>query len=299
LDDFVLIKSDGYPTYNFSHIADDIEMGVTHIMRGEEFISSTPKFLSLYEALGVVPPQFATMPVILAPDGKKKLGKRDGAKDILDYRTEGYVPEALVNFLALLGWHPEGEDEIMSVAELVEKFDLLRVQKGGAQFDENKLRWFNREHLKRLGDADLLARIQALMGTVPAYAPAVIALVRERASTLREAYDLLVEEFSFMSELSYKPDALLQGGKIQAEVASLHLKALADLFEHIPDEGFTASQLKDIVWPYATSQGRGAVLWPLRVALSGKEKSPDPFVVAGLLGKARTMERIASALKKF
>jgi glutamyl/glutaminyl-tRNA synthetase len=114
LDDFILIKSDGYPTYNFAHIVDDIEMGITHVMRGEEYVSSTPKYLSLYEALGVESPALAHLPHILGEAGTKKLGKRDGAKDILDYRAEGYLPEAMMNFLALLGWHPESGSEILS-----------------------------------------------------------------------------------------------------------------------------------------------------------------------------------------
>ena len=298
LDDFILIKSDGYPTYNFSHIVDDIEMGITHVVRGEEFVSSTPKFLSLYEALGKLPPQFATMPPILGEGGTKKMSKRDGAKDILDYRAEGYLPEALVNFLALLGWHPEGEEEVMSVEQLIEKFDLSRVQKGGAMFDEVKLAWFNREHIKRLSDGDLLMHIKGLMGVVPPYASAVIGIVRERASTLREASDMLTNDFGFLEDISYGRELLLQDGKIDAEVASNHLKALAELLHPIPDEGFTAAQLKDIIWPYATSQGRGAVLWPLRVALSGKDKSPDPFTIMGLIGKECALARIASALEK-
>jgi glutamyl-tRNA synthetase len=299
LDDFILIKSDGYPTYNFSHIVDDIEMGVTHVIRGEEFVSSTPKFLSLYEALNKIPPKFATMPVILGPDGKKKLSKRDGAKDILDYRTEGYLPEAMINFLALLGWHPEGDaNEVMGVEELKAQFTLARVQKGGAKFDETKLAWFNREHLKRLSDNDLLMHIQNLMGVVPPYASAVVGLVRERAQTLKEAHDMLVNEFGFLQSVSYDGALLLQGGKITAEVASNHLKALADLLTNIPDEGFTATQLKDIIWPYATSQGRGEVLWPFRVALSGKEKSPDPFTIAALIGKQATLNRVAEAIQK-
>ncbi len=298
LDDFILIKSDGYPTYNFSHIVDDIEMGVTHVVRGEEFVSSTPKFLSLYEALGGTPPQFATMPAILGEKGTKKLSKRDGAKDILDYRAEGYLADALVNFLAFLGWHPEGDKEVMSVPELIQKFDLSRVQKGGAMFDEAKLLWFNREHIRHMSDGDLLVAIKTLMGAVPVYAPAVIGLVRERASTLKEAADMLLNEFGFLEDITYDPALLLQGGKISPEVASLHLIALAELLQHIPDEGFTASQLKDIIMPYADSQGRGAVLWPLRVALSGKERSPDPFTILGLIGKERSLERIASAAEK-
>lgn len=298
LDDFIIIKTDGYPTYNFSHIVDDMEMGVTHIIRGEEFISSTPKFLALYEALGAQPPKFATVPVILGPDGKKKLSKRDGAKDILDYRAEGYLPEAFINFLAFLGWHPEGDSEVMSVEELTKAFSLNRVQKGGAKFDEAKLAWFNREHLKHLSDGDLLMAIKGLMGTTPPYASAVIGMVRERAATLREAYDMLMQEFGFLESVSYEPALLLQQGKISSETASLHLKALQELLEHIPDEAFTASQLKDIIWPYATAQGRGAVLWPLRVALSGMERSPDPFAIAGLIGKQAVLERIAAAIQK-
>lgn len=298
LDDFILIKSDGYPTYNFSHIVDDIEMGVTHVIRGEEFVSSTPKFLSLYEALGVVPPKFATMPVILGPDGKKKLSKRDGAKDLLEYRTEGYLPEAVVNFLALLGWHPEGDEEVLTVEELKNKFSLSRVQKSGAKFDEDKLRWFNREHLKRMSDGDLLVAIQTLMGVVPPFASAVVGLLRERAQTLKEASDMLQTDFGFLDKISYDGTLLLQGGKIPSEVASLHLKAIDGLLANLPDEAFTASQLKDILWPYATAQGRGEVLWPLRVALSGKEKSPDPFTIMGLIGKGQTLERIAAALQK-
>jgi glutamyl/glutaminyl-tRNA synthetase len=132
LDDFILIKSDGYPTYNFAHIIDDLEMGVTHIMRADEFIASTPKFLSLYEALDIVPPVFVTLPPILAPEGNKKLGKRDGAKDILEYRNEGYLPQAMVNFLAFLGWNPGGEKEIMTPSEIIEEFSIERIHKGGA-----------------------------------------------------------------------------------------------------------------------------------------------------------------------
>jgi glutamyl-tRNA synthetase len=298
LDDFILIKTDGYPTYNFSHIVDDIEMGVTHVIRGEEFISSTPKFLALYEALGKTPPVFATMPVILGPDGNKKLSKRDGAKDLLEYRAEGYLPEAMLNFLALLGWHPEGEQELMTAQDITSLFDLSRVQKGGAKFDETKLAWFNREHLKRLSDGDYLMAVKNLMGALPPYASAAIGMVRDRAATLKEAYEIFTNEFGFIEKVSYDAPLLLNGGKISAETASLHLKAVSDLLANIPDEGFIAAQLKDILWPYATSQGRGDVLWPLRVALSGAERSPDPFAIMGLIGKKTSLSRIAEATQK-
>ncbi|MEK7201419.1 MAG: glutamate--tRNA ligase, partial [Patescibacteria group bacterium] len=145
LDDFILIKGDGFPTYNFAHVVDDIEMEITHVMRGQEFVSSTPKFLALYEALDQAPPIFATLPPILGESGTKKLSKRDGAKDVLDYKREGYLPEALLNFLALLGWNPGGDQEMFTPTELIEAFTLERVQHSGAQFDETKLLHLNRE----------------------------------------------------------------------------------------------------------------------------------------------------------
>lgn len=126
LDDFILIKSDGYPTYNFAHIIDDYEMGVTHIMRADEFLSSTPKFLALYEALDIQRPKLVTLPPIMASDGKKELGKRDGAKDILDYKSEGYLPEAMMNFLAFIGWNPGGEEEIFNKEALIQSFDISK-----------------------------------------------------------------------------------------------------------------------------------------------------------------------------
>ena len=143
IDDFIIMKSDGYPTYNFAHIVDDHEMGISHVIRSQEFLPSVPKFFNLYEALGIEKPKLATLPYVMGPDGKKKLSKRDGAKDILDYKREGYLPDALINFLATLGWNDGTEQEIFSADELIEKFDLSRVQRGGARFDEQRLLWMN------------------------------------------------------------------------------------------------------------------------------------------------------------
>jgi len=295
LDDFILIKSDGYPTYNFAHIVDDIEMGVTHVMRGEEFISSTPKFLSLYEALGEEPPHYATMPVILGPDGHKKLSKRDGAKDLLEYRAEGYLPEAMVNFLALLGWHPEGEQELFSIPELTQAFSLERVQKSGAKFDEAKLLWVNHEHIKKLSDEEFALRLNEFAKQDAD--PALMPLVKERAQTLGEAVEILKNEFDFLSgEPSYDKNLLLKGAKAEAGDVALYLEKAASLLESVPDEAFTGEKVKEILFPYATEVGRSAVLWPMRVALSGKEKSPDPFTLAALLGKEKTLSRLGYAL---
>lgn len=303
LDDFILIKSDGYPTYNFAHIIDDLEMGVTHIMRGEEFISSTPKFLSLYEALDITPPQLATMPVILNPEGNKKLGKRDGAKDILEYKAEGYIPEAMLNFLAFLGWHPEGEQEVFTLNELTEVFDITRIQKGGAGFDEAKLKWFNHEHLKLLSNLEYEMRLKEFLEShnekAPDYLIDIVSELKARAQTLGEAAEALrAGEFNFMSgDVSVDTLLLLQGAKAEAEAVKTNLEKVVQLLTPLQAEEFTAEKVKEVIFAYATEVGRAGVLWPMRVALSGREKSPDPFTLAGLVGKDKTLERIEKAAK--
>lgn len=161
IDDIILIKSDGFPTYNFAHIVDDAEMKITHIIRGQEFIASQPNYLNIYEALGLERPVFATVPHILAGQGNKKLGKRDGAKDVLDYLDDGYVVEALVNFIASLGWNDGTEQEVFTREELIAKFSLDRVQRSGARFDEQRLLWLNGQHIRRLSLDDLYARVSS------------------------------------------------------------------------------------------------------------------------------------------
>ena len=191
IDDFILIKSDGFPTYNFAHIVDDAEMHITHIIRGQEFISSQPNYLNLYEALGLERPVFATMPHIMAESGNKKLGKRDGAKDVLDYLKEGYVPEALVNFIASMGWNDGTEQEIFSREELIEKFSLDRVQRSGARFDEQRLLWLNGQWIRRLSLDDLSERVAdfwpASANTATAdYKRTLLTLVQDRLKTLND-----------------------------------------------------------------------------------------------------------------
>lgn len=300
LDDFILIKADGYPTYNFAHVIDDLEMKVTHIMRGEEFISSTPKFLSLYDALGIDRPHIATLPVILGEAGTKKLGKRDGAKDILEYRDEGYMPEAMMNFLALLGWHPEGDEEILSRAELTDLFDISKVQKGGARFDEAKLLHINQMWMRGLSDADYLAR--GNFETRP-HLERVVPILKERATTFGEARELLSGELAYLSSApALKKDALLakepegRSGLTRTALETA-MNALESLSEDVSPEA-----VKDILMPYANEEevrgkgGRGGVLWPLRYALSGAERSPDPFTLVSILGPRESISRVRHAL---
>lgn len=306
LDDFILMKSDGFPTYNFAHIVDDHLMGVTHVFRSDEFISSTPRFLSLYEALGIERPVFVTLPPILREDRTKKLGKRDGAKDLLEYRREGYLPEALVNYLALIGWNPGTEEEVFSKAGLIERFSIEQIQKSGGAFDEQKLRWFNREHLLALAPEAFLAEAKGFVSEKTwkalsrsnLLAP-LVPLMRERAQTFADLrtmdeageFDLYTgapayerEKFRWKDEPSYKKTAD-------------RLRRVEALLELIPAGDWHDAKIKETVWPYADTEGRGAVLWPLRYALSGRERSPDPFVIAGLIGKDETLRRISTALE--
>lgn len=296
LDDFILIKSDGYPTYNFAHVVDDIEMRISHVMRGQEFVASTPKYLSLYDALDHKPPVFATLPPILGEGGNKKLSKRDNAKDLLEYRKEGYLPEAMVNFLALLGWHPSGDREVLTIDELIREFELERVQKGGAQFDEEKLNYLNREHLRKLSDAEF-SRAAGLPDD-PRVQRA-IPILRERAHTLREAEEMLGGELSclFGAPALTESQLLAKGDK---EATRKHLEAflgqLAGLSEDMGPE-----DIKALLMPYADAipkeeGGRGAALWPLRYTLSGQERSPDPFTLIHILGLNESIARIKTSL---
>lgn len=189
LDDFILIKSDGLPTYNFAHIVDDSEMKITHIIRGLEYIPSIPKYLSLYEALGLEIPKMACLPHILASDGKKKLGKRDGAKSVQEYKNEGILPEAMLNFLASMGWNDGTEQEIFSCSELINKFSLDRVQKSGARFDEQRLIWMNGQWIRRLSIDDLFQKSigfwpKSAQKSNEQFKKQILILVKDRLKTL-------------------------------------------------------------------------------------------------------------------
>lgn len=304
LDDFILIKSDGYPTYNFAHIVDDIEMGVTHVMRGEEFISSTPKFLSVYEALGIAPPHFVTLPPILGEGGKKKLSKRDGAKDVLEYRTEGYLPEALVNFLAYLGWNPGDEREVMTREEFIASFDIARVGRSGAQWNNEKLDWLNREHMKKLPFDEQVKRfisflpekIKSLPGYTGAKATRIAPVALDRIQKFSDVITMADEgEFDYYFAKPSYAHASLTWKTDEPATSAKHLREACALLSKLDEDSFSRDQVKNAIWDYAESVGRGNVLWPMRVALSGREKSPDPFVLAELLGKEETLVRLTDA----
>lgn len=312
LDDIVLIKSDGYPTYSFAHIIDDYEMGVTHIMRGDEFISSTPKFLSIYDALQIPYPVFVTLPPIMRDDGKKKLGKRDGAKDVLEYRADGYLPEAMTNFLALIGWNPKTDVELFTMTELIEQFDIKKIQSSGGAFNQTKLKWMNKEHLKKYTNEQFLDYLttnlrdseKELLKLIPRdRLDRSITTIRERLSVRTEFYEVNEKnehEFNYLTNnLNYETQ-LLQWKKDQSVQDVIpRLEYLKRLFISATSESFVSPEaLKNLVWPYTEEAGRGEVLWPLRVALSGAEHSPDPFTLAYILGAEESIRRIMLACDK-
>ncbi len=293
LGDFVIAKNLNEPLYHLAVVVDDHDMGVTHVVRGEDHISNTPRQILILEALGFTRPTYAHIPLILAPD-KSKLSKRHGAVSVVEYREQGFIPEALVNYLALLGWNPGGEQEIFTLPELEKLFTLNRVHKAGAVFDIEKLRWINHEHLKRLPDAVFIERLEAFVGEK--VNPALVPLLKERARTLVEAKNLLAE-YDFLHEVTPTATLLTQNGKLTVETSKKHLTEVARLLGELSDESFTTENVKGALFPYATAEGRGVVLWPLRTALSGMERSPDPFTIASLIGKEKTLSRIEAALK--
>ncbi len=306
LDDFIILKADGYPTYNFAHIIDDLEMGVTHVMRGEEFISSTPKYLSLYEALDIQPPVFVTLPPIMAPDGKKKLSKRDGAKDILDYKKEGYLPEAMINFLALIGWNPGTDKEIFTPTELVEQFSIEKIQKSGGGFNEEKLDWINKQHLLKLSSQEKKEYVsQALKDTklantmddsdkIERLCPSLL----ERANHKKDIVTAIeAGEYDYIFTMpSYEASLLLWKNDSSFDQYKDRFNALVELLT--TSDFTTPESIKNTVWPLTEELGRGEVLWPMRTALSGREKSIDPFTLAYILGREETLGRIEKACAK-
>lgn len=314
LDDFILIKSDGYPTYNLAHIIDDLEMGVTHIMRSDEFISSTPKYLALYDALNIEHPAFVTLPPIMSQDGKKKLGKRDGAKDILDYKREGYLPSAVMNFIAFIGWNPGGEKEIYTRDELIEAFSIDKIHKSGGQFNEEKLQWMNREHLKLLSYEEQEEYINNYLPEDLKNSPSfntkilhdIVPIIMDRISCGKDITTMAENgELSyFFQRPSYDRDSLFfKNSKtkiIEKDdkyiILSSCIERLINKIEEIEDFKYTKETLKESIMPYADTFGRGDVLWPMRYILSGAEKSPDPFTLASILGKEETLIRLRESL---
>lgn len=299
LADFAIARSETDPLYHFAVVVDDAEMGITHVIRGEDHISNTPRQILIQEALGYARPEYAHYPLHLAAD-RSKLSKRKGDVAVRDYRSKGYLSEALLNYLALLGWTPPSGREILSLQEMMDEFELTDLHKSGAVFDVEKLRWFNREYIKKLDDTQLLEGIKQFL---PAHvAPdLILPTVRERVHVWADAAALFEPggELSFLAaDDSTAVDATKLLWKGDSKDATLeHLKQISAVLEQTPDEEFkNADALKGRIMPYADEKGRGNVLWPLRYALTGQDKSPDPFTVLSILGKGRALSRVRQAM---
>jgi glutamyl-tRNA synthetase len=300
IDDFVLIKSDGYPTYNFAHIVDDAEMEITHIIRGQEFLSSTPNYLNLYEALDITPPVIATVPHILGPDGKKKLSKRDGAKDVLDYIRDGFTTEALINFIASLGWNDGTEQEIFSRDELIEKFSLDRVQRSGARFDEQRLLWMNGAWIRSLDSSDIYTRCQGFWpGTADsyddAYKQSVLALVQERLKFFGELPALTA---FFFEDLPIDIELIDSNKQLKKYSHAELRKLLLTAYTSLTTSDFSVQNLTDTLNTLleTTGQKPGVLFSLIRIASTWAPSSPGLADTLHVLGRERSLARIQSSI---
>lgn len=301
IDDFILIKSDGYPTYNFAHIVDDAEMEISHVIRGQEFLSSMPNYLNLYEALGLDRPIMATMPHIMNEQGNKKLGKRDGAKDVLDYVRDGYLVETLVSFIATLGWNDGTEQEVFSRDELIEKFSLDRVQRSGARFDEKRLLWMNGQFIRDLGLDELAQRTEpfwteSAKSADATYRTNVLALAQDRLKTLT---DLPALTHYFFEEPT--PDwSLIETNK---QLSKLDRVEIITILQHAYDALSTSEWTPDTIQITlnqlleTTGHKPGIVFSLIRIATTWAPFSPQLNETLALLGKDRVLNRLHVTLK--
>lgn len=300
-DDIILIKKDGYPTYNFAHIVDDAEMGVTHVMRGVEYLSSTPNYLALYEAFGLERPALVSLPHILAPTGNKKLGKRDGAKSVTEYRDDGILPEAMLNYLACLGWNDGTEQEIYTRDELIKRFSLERIQSSGARYDETKLLWMNGQWIRKIFDEqgvdELFERAEgfwpeAAGNYTEMYRSKVLAIIYDRLKTLS---DLRTMTTYFFEDPEIDLE-MLKNNKFlkklsEAELEDLMKKVIAKLSAL---ENWNENNLQDTLNELLKETGKKpAELFSLiRIAVSFATFSPALNLTLNVLGKDTSLARL-------
>lgn len=307
LGDFVVAKSFDEPLYHLAVVVDDFEMGVTHIIRGDDHISNTPRQILIQRALGIDPMIYAHIPLILGPD-KSKLSKRHGAKSVMEYKEDGILSEGLINYLALLGWNPGTDEEIFTIEELIERFDIRKVHKGGAIFNPDKLLWINKQHLNRLSPREYKDSASQYIPddikSLPLYSEEMVGralhLIRDRVSSLSEIRALaMAGELEYFFEApGYHSKSLMWKDETDIGNTQRHLKYIRSAISALDESTFTSSAVKASVWDYAEREGRGNVLWPMRYALSGMSKSPDPFTLAEVLGKNETLSRLNIAIQK-
>ena len=298
--DMIIAKDLDNPLYNFAVVVDDDLMKISHVIRAEDHISNTPKQILMQRALGFSEPIYAHLPLILNAD-RSKMSKRFADTAVLDYRNEGYLPQAVVNFLAFLGWHPKNDREIMTPRELVELFDIGRVQKAGAVFNQEKLDWLNREYLKKMSDAEIADLAMPFfageqISSDKEKIERAVSVVRGRASTLRD----FVSTGKLFFELPDYEAGLLVWQKAPSSLPQIAgiLREACDMVKGVSDKKFTREHLSPVVMGMIGKRQRGEVLWPLRVALSGQATSPDPVEIMEVVGKEESLRRIEIAIQK-
>ncbi|HVY35922.1 MAG TPA: glutamate--tRNA ligase [Candidatus Paceibacterota bacterium] len=298
LGDFVIGKSITEPLYNFAVVVDDFDEGVTHVIRGEDHVSNTPRQILIQRAIGASTPVYAHLPLVLGMD-KQKLSKRKGALAMTEYRDLGYLPEALLNMVAMIGWNPGTEQELFSKDELIAAFDLNKVQSSPASFNPEKLDWFNREYMKKLDSAMFWqhATPWTPKGLDHAMAHKIEHLIRDRINKFSDIKTLFeAGEFDYFFAEPIVDHAMLPWKGDNLETACANLGEVRTRLEQLPQTDWTYDSIKSVIWEYAEATGRGNVLWPFRVALSGRDKSPDPFEIASIIGKEKTLARLAAAV---
>jgi len=280
-------------------------MGITHIIRGQDHISNTPRQILIQEAIGAQRPVYAHIPLILSPD-KSKLSKRHGAVNVVEYKNEGYLSESIINFLAFLGWNPGDDREILTMKEFLKDFNIEKVQKGGAVFNIEKLNWINKKYIQMLPDKKFISFVNEFMPEeikkLPNYdkkIEKIIPVIKERVEKFEDIKKMHERgELKYLFTIpEYKIESLVWKEE-NIENTKKYLENILNLINKIKDNNFNSTTIKDAVWNFATEKGRGGVLWPMRYSLSGLEKSPDPFILASILGKKETIERIQSAIEK-
>ncbi len=305
LGDFVIAKSMDEPLYHLAVVVDDFEMGITHVIRGEDHISNTPRQILIGEAIGASRPFYSHIPLLLATD-KSKLSKRKHGDQVSlrYYRQLGFLPEAIINYIALLGWNPGTDRELFTLEDLVKEFSLDRVQKSNAVFDIEKLKWFNKTYLSKLAHKQLLLSINERLGKMVGLSnltdlqkSRLSLLLAQRISYLGEIEKLFDEgEFSYITKNPEINKESLKWKKDKDLTISMKmLSGVSGLIQKLSDYPEIDESSK-IIMPYAEKEGRGSVLWPLRFALTGMEKSPDPFTVISILGRDKSLERIKTAI---
>lgn len=293
IGDVIVAKDFNQPLYNFAVVVDDALMNISHVMRGEDLLSSTPIQLVLIKALGFSMPHFAHLPLILNPD-RSKMSKRFADTGLQEYIDKGYLKEGMINLLAYLGWHPKEDKEIMDLEEIIKEFDLARVQKGGAVFNPEKLDWLNSHYLKHLDIQELLPRAQKFVPPEWRLTPAILNSVRTRITNLGELKELV----GFYYKLPDYPVEFLQWKETDSVATAVNLVRALELVSAIPEEKFNQSFLEESLLAAIVRENRGDILWPLRVALAGLKASPSPFEIMEALGKKESIKRINSAIKK-